>query len=78
MKFSGINTEDKSSTLVDKMHKIYFSRESIQMCQTNNAERGRDDQFSEILLSPASEAPDDKNKKLPDGGWGWVIVGGKW
>ena len=47
------------------------------MCQTNNSARGGDtDQFSEILLSPSSVAPENKNKNLPDGGWGWVIVAG--
>ena len=79
------NSQAKSSKLVEDMNKLYFSKESIQMYKTKNADCPREDGFSEILLSPSEvnggiflkhENREQKTNTLPDGGWGWVIVGG--
>jgi hypothetical protein len=79
------DSQAKSSILVEDMKKLYFSKESIQMYKTKNVESPREYGFSEILLSPKEvnggillkhENREHKTNSLPDGGWGWVIVGG--
>ena len=52
------------------------------MCKTKNGDCPKEDK---VLLSPFEnyggtkqkvESQEEKTKSLPDGGWGWVIVGG--
>ena len=66
------------------MQKLYFSKESLQMYNPNRKQTTKEKEFSEILLNSSDSNgaaikvvdPDDQSNTLPDGGWGWVIVGG--